>query len=103
MLCINSPELIYLLDASLYSETTSPQFLHFQSLIITILLCFRFFLIFHIQVILYNICISLPDIPLGNALKVHQCCHKWQDFFFLMTEKYCSHYKKKKKDNYVML
>lgn len=97
MLCINSPELIYLLDASLYSETTSPQFLHFQSLIITILLCFRFFLIFHIQVILYNICISLPDIPLGNALKVHQCCHKWQDFFFLMTEKYCSHYKKKNK------
>ena len=43
MLCINSPEPIYLLDASLYPETTSPQVLHSQSLIITILLCFRFF------------------------------------------------------------
>ena len=100
MLCISSPELIYLLDASLYPETTSPQFPHAHSLIITILLCFEFFLIFHIQVILYNICISLPDVPLGNALKVHQCCHKRQDFFFLINEQYCSHYKRN--DNYVI-
>ena len=28
----------------------------------------------------YNICLSLTYFTLHNALKIHSCCHKWQDF-----------------------
>ena len=36
---------------------------------------------FHIQVRLYNTCVSLSELShLAYALKLHSCCYKWVDF-----------------------
>ena len=31
----------------------------------------------------YSVCLSLTDFTEHDAVEVHLCCHKWQDFTFL--------------------